>query len=137
MAPLHSRDGRTTTVLAGVVSAAATLLCVAASSITPTTDSPGLLAAALAYVAVGTGVVATVSLFLFTGRALLSPALVGGGYLAVVYSGFLVTGGNPALEALLSRWPWAFAAALGLGLVEYLLRRGLSGRAPGDPSLHA
>jgi hypothetical protein len=112
-------------VFAGVVCAVATLVAVVASPIYVTTGEPVFLVVALAYFAVGTGVVATVSLFLFAGRGLLSPALGGGGYLAVVYAGFLGTDGTLALEVLLSRWPWAFATALGLGLVEYLARRGI------------
>ncbi|WP_424018071.1 hypothetical protein ACOZ4N_19700 [Halorientalis pallida] len=131
MVPLHDPSARDAAVLAGVACALATTVALVASSITVSLTDPALLSAALAYVAIGTGVVATVSLFLFADRSLLSPALVGGGYLLTVYGGFVVTGGTAPLEALLSRWPWAFAAVLALGIVEYLIRYGLSTHTAG------
>lgn len=124
MALFRSLDVRQSAAVAGVVCAAVTGFGVFTSPIYVTFEEPVSPLVALAYVAVGTGVVATVSLFLFVGRSLLSPGLVGSGYLGVVYAGFLGTDGA-AQEVMLSRWPWAFAAVLGLGLVEYLLRRGI------------
>ena len=125
MAPSRSRDVRSMALLAGVVCAATTVFGVVGSPITVRMEEPVTLLAAFAYVAFGTGAVATVSLFLFVGRSLLSPWIVGSGYLAVVYAGFLGAGETESLVVLLSHWPWAFAAALGLGLVEYLIRRGI------------
>lgn len=124
--PAHvSRDVRPVAVLLGVACTVTTVVGIRTSAVRASAEDPALLAAALGSVAVGTGVVATVSLYLFASRSLLVPALAGLGYLAVVYGGLALSGRTGTLETTLSLWPWTFAAVLLGGLVEHLLRSGL------------
>jgi hypothetical membrane protein len=121
---LRARSPRGVAVATGAAAGVLSLAGLAAAGIGVAPEEPGLVAAALAYVAISVASITTTGAYLLLEQSLVAPAVTGVGFAATAVAGLFAASG-PAAERFLTKWPWAAAAVLGGGIAEYVLRRAL------------